>query len=243
MSTQTSAAAKSWLPCESNPEVFNEYASRLGWPTETLAFADLLSMDEWATSMLPVPVRAVAMLYLIKPCHEEYREAEEEIRAAAAPLPVASTPLFIRQEIANACGTLALLHCLASVAAAGDVTLATESWLAKFLDKSKSLDPDERAALLSIDEEIEVEQATAVAGGQSEQVDDTWQHFVAFVETNGRLFELDGRKGGPIDHGPTTRERLLDDAISIMRKYMERDPEELRFTMLALCPPIVEDEE
>lgn len=244
MSTSTAAVTKAWLPVESNPSVFNEYAARLGWPTDLLAFADLLSLEDWATGMLPAPVRAIAMLYLIKPCHEDHRAAEEDLRVLAAAADGApAAPVFIKQEIANACGTLALIHALGAVAAAGDVTLEPESWLAKFLEKSQTLDPEGRAELLAVDEEIEVEQATAVAGGQSAQVDDTWQHFVAFVEASGRLWELDGRKGGPIDHGPTTRATLLDDAITVMRSFMARDPEEVRFTMLALCAPIEEEQD
>lgn len=40
------------LPIESNPEVMNEYASKLGWPTELLAFHDVLSTDDWALEMV-----------------------------------------------------------------------------------------------------------------------------------------------------------------------------------------------
>lgn len=34
-------------------------------------------------------------------------------------------------------------------------------------------------------------------------------HFVAFVEHNGELFELDGRKSSPIPHGKTSPDSLL----------------------------------
>lgn len=34
-------------------------------------------------------------------------------------------------------------------------------------------------------------------------------HFVALVEREGQLWELDGRKSGPVPHGPTTKESLL----------------------------------
>jgi ubiquitin carboxyl-terminal hydrolase L3 len=76
-----------------------------------------------------------------------------------------------------------------------------------------------------------------VAGGQSAVVDTTWQHFVCFVNVRGRLYELDGRKGGPIDHGASDAASLLEAAGVVMRQYMARDPESIRFTMLALAPP------
>ena len=231
-------------PVESNPEVFNEYSARLGWPVERYAWADLLSTEPWALDMLQQPVRAVAMLFLIKEAHEEHAAAEEAARAAApAPSP-ASLPLFIKQDIPNACGTLALLHALASAAAVtgGDVELAEDSWLRSFLARVAPLSPQQRADALAEDDAMEEEQAVAVEGGQSEQVDDTMQHFVCFVEKGGRLWELDGRKGGPVDHGPTSPASLLKDAVAVLQKFMARDPEEVRFTMLALCPPSPEEE-
>lgn len=240
----TRMAQRSWLPVESNPDVFNPYASRLGWPTSELAFADLLSLDDWAVDMLPKPVHAVAMLYLIKPVHEAHREAEEAARLAAPSLPPASLPYFMRQEIPNACGTVALIHSVAaaSTAGGGPVAIPADSWLAKFIGGSADATPDERAAQLGADDAIDAEQAVAVAEGQSDAVDNTWQHFICFVEKAGRLWELDGRKAAPIDHGPCARADLLAGAIRVMRAFMARDPEEVRFTMLALCPPVPADE-
>ena len=34
-------------------------------------------------------------------------------------------------------------------------------------------------------------------------------HFVALVERDGQLWELDGRKSGPVPHGPTSQQTLL----------------------------------
>lgn len=59
-------------------------------------------------------------------------------------------------------------------------------------------------------------------------------HFVAFVHKDGNLYELDGRRGGPINHGPTTADSLLKDAAVVCRQRMERDPTEYRFTVMAL---------
>ncbi len=59
-------------------------------------------------------------------------------------------------------------------------------------------------------------------------------HFVAFVHKDGSLYELDGRRAGPINHGPTTAENLLKDAAVVCKQRMERDPTEYRFTVVAL---------
>ena len=37
-------------------------------------------------------------------------------------------------------------------------------------------------------------------------------HFAALVCKAGRLYELDGRKAAPVDHGPTSPDTLLEDA-------------------------------
>jgi len=39
----------------------------------------------------------------------------------------------------------------------------------------------------------------------------------------------------PINHGSTTAETLLNDAARICKEYMARDPEEVRFTVVALA--------
>lgn len=59
-------------------------------------------------------------------------------------------------------------------------------------------------------------------------------HFIAFIERNGVLYELDGRKEFPINHGPTTADTLLEDAAKICRKFIERDSEDVNFTVMAL---------
>ncbi|CAJ0926271.1 unnamed protein product [Ranitomeya imitator] len=58
-------------------------------------------------------------------------------------------------------------------------------------------------------------------------------HFVAFVHLQGHLYELDGRKPFPVNHGKTSEDTLLEDAIEVCGKFMQRDPDELRFTVVA----------
>jgi len=82
-------------------------------------------------------------------------------------------------------------------------------------------------------------QEVAAAQGQSTQVEidePVNTHFVAFVQVEGHLYELDGRKGQPINHGPSSAETLLQDAVVVVKQFMARDPEELRFTITALGP-------
>nr|CAG8580653.1 3801_t:CDS:2 [Entrophospora candida] len=110
--------------------------------------------------------------------------------------------------------------------------------LKRLLDKSKDLTPDERAKVLEEDEELaKIHQSQALSGqtrvpGEHEDVN---LHFTCFIEKNGTLYELDGRKPFPISHGPSTD--LLQDATKVIKKeFMEREVGNLQFTVIALAP-------
>ena len=65
-------------------------------------------------------------------------------------------------------------------------------------------------------------------------------HFICFTEVNGSIYELDGRKASPINHGPSSPETLLSDACRVVKGFMERDEGEHRFTIVALAPTVEE---
>ena len=70
--------------------------------------------------------------------------------------------------------------------------------------------------------------------GADEAVD---LHFVAFVESGGKLWELDGRKVAPVEHGATSGETFLKDAArAIEREFVRSETAEgsLNFNLLAL---------
>jgi len=56
------------------------------------------------------------------------------------------------------------------------------------------------------------------------------------LKKNGELYELDGRKSFPIKHGTTSEETFLNDAAKVCKEFMARDPEEVRFTAIAIVP-------
>ena len=60
--------------------------------------------------------------------------------------------------------------------------------------------------------------------------------FISFVACDGCLYELDGRKSGPVNHGATTAETLLQDAVKVIQGFMQRDPDAVQFNMVALGP-------
>jgi ubiquitin carboxyl-terminal hydrolase L3 len=58
---------------------------------------------------------------------------------------------------------------------------------------------------------------------------------------DGHLYELDGGKEFPINHGESSPDTLLEDACKVVQKFMARDPEELKFTIIALAPTQLEE--
>lgn len=60
-------------------------------------------------------------------------------------------------------------------------------------------------------------------------------HFVALLHRDGRLLQLDGRRAGPLDHGATSPEALLTDAVAVVRKFIEASSS-LSFNLIALAP-------
>ena len=138
------------------------------------------------------------------------------------------------------------------------------SWLEEFWTSTRptaTTDPRLRAERLEQDPRIATlhDQATSSRDNQTSRGetvdDDIITHFIALVSgchnvgtgsststtatSPSVLYELDGRKGQPIRHGTTAGHNatLLPDACRIIREqFMARDPQELRFTILALAP-------
>merc|ERR1712038_820584 len=151
----------------------------------------------------------------------------------------------IKQRIGNACGTIGILHALANIPnALQSAAIQPQSWLSTFLETCPAaLPPITKAEILEDNDQIESMHDEATSDTTMNQTsrgnieDKVETHFVSIVNVNGELVELDGRKDGPIRHGPTTEMSLLKDACQkVVKKFMERDPGEVRFTILALAP-------
>ncbi|EHB16778.1 Ubiquitin carboxyl-terminal hydrolase isozyme L3 [Heterocephalus glaber] len=206
-----------WLPLEANPEVTNQFLKQLGLHPNW-QFVDVYGMDPELLSVVPRPVCAVLLLFPITEKYEVFRTEEEE-KIKSQGQDVTSSVYFMKQTISNACGTIGLIHAIANNR--DKMHFESGSTLKKFLEESVSMSPEERARYLenydapNIDEKVDL-------------------HFIALVHVDGHLYELDGRKPFPINHGETSDETLLEDAIEVCKKFMERDPDELRFNAIAL---------
>ncbi|CAM9171689.1 unnamed protein product [Choristocarpus tenellus] len=234
---------KRWFPLESNPGVMNKYVEKMGWPTDKFRFVDVYSTEDWALGMVPQPVLGVVMLFPIKEATEKHRE-EEAAAIKERGQTVSDRLYYMKQTVGNACGTVGLLHCTLNASISRGIELSEDSFLQRFLSKTNKMTPDEMAQALHDEEELEVVHDEAAQEGQSDQINRDERvntHFVCLTEMDGVLYELDGRKEGPIAHGPTSPATLLEDSCLVIRQFMDRDPGELRFTIVALCSPSDDD--
>ena len=52
----------------------------------------------------------------------------------------------------------------------------------------------------------------------------------------GRLWELDGRKTAPVEHGPCSPDSLLESCVPVCQGYMDRAAGDVNFAITALGP-------
>lgn len=229
-----------WLPLESNPDILNGFMERVGVEPGA-SFADLIGLDEELLQFVPQPVLAVCLLFPSGPVRKP-RLADLAAAAGGATSAPASTFYLIQhKEFGNACGTIAVVHALGNLArAGGGLQLAADSPLSKFLARVAGRSPSEvgydladAAELHEASEEAaRSERAQTRTPGRHDKVDG---HFVVFVAVEGRLVELDGCMGQPIDHGPTSPGGFLRDSASVIRKeFMARAPGNPNFSVMAL---------
>uniref|UniRef100_A0A8C4PXM2 Ubiquitin carboxyl-terminal hydrolase n=1 Tax=Eptatretus burgeri TaxID=7764 RepID=A0A8C4PXM2_EPTBU len=218
--------------CRRDSVMNPQFVQQLGVGTRW-QFGDVLGLEPELLLMVPRPVVAALLLFPVSEKYETYRQEEEERLEADGYSPPKHL-YFVKQTIENACGTIGLIHAIGNNK---NIDFAENSALKLFLDSTVGMTPEERGRQLEKDTSIRASHESSAQEGQTEapsldkKVD---LHFVAFVNVDGVLYELDGRKPFPIAHGNTSEDALLEDATAVFRQYMQRDPEELRFTVIAL---------
>src|SRR3989338_8594924 len=198
-----------WIPLESNPDMFNEFSQLLGVPSEC-GFADCFSLDPESLDWIQTkPCHGIVFLAPHSKMKAINAEQERRLRDQSAE---STSPevWYMKQLVGNACGTVAVLHVLANAALQNRFELPADCFLAKFLAACASLDAHSRGLAFETAEGIEAIHHQCAKTGQTETP-------AADAPVDAHLYELDGGKFGPIDHGPTTVEAFVSDAARVMR--------------------------
>ncbi|KAJ3525285.1 hypothetical protein NMY22_g10644 [Coprinellus aureogranulatus] len=210
-----------YLPLESDPEIFTELIRKLG--VDGFEFQDVMSLDPELLDFVPRPVHALILTF---PCRgeawQDALEAKEQSVAVYEGKGDEEPVVWFAQTIQNACGLYAILHSLANG-----------------VDRSKIT---ERAKALEASEEIKAIHTQAAEKGGSaipdaEAVD---YHYICFVKSqkDNHVYELNGTAKGPIDTGVISQSNdlLTGDSLELVRNYMKSAPEDIGFSLMALVP-------
>jgi ubiquitin carboxyl-terminal hydrolase L3 len=218
---------------------------QLGLP-HSLGFTDVYSIDEpELLAFVPRPAHALLLVFPVSKSYEDSRRAEDtpltEYTGSGSDEPV----IWFKQTIRNACGLIGLLHAVSN----GEVRshILPDSDLDLLLREAEPLTPLKRADLLYESRALESAHADAAKLGDTaapQAEDNVDLHFVAFVKgTDGRLWELDGRRKGPLERGRLDADEdvLSDKALEFgprrfLRKEAEGGPRDLRFSLVSLGP-------
>ena len=184
-----------WIPMESNPEVMNSFLRRVG-VKPTINVVDVLGFDDELLQMVEGQVGGILLCYPLK--KETNNTVDEEAK---------SRLYFMRQTIRNACATMALIHLLANQYEDDD--FEKDSSIRQFIKESKQLEPEVKANKFEKNQTIATAHEKSSVEGQTEAPpasDSVEYHFISLIHNKNTIYEMDGRKHGPINHGPTTQE-------------------------------------
>ena len=215
-------------PLSNDPQSLTEYTETLGVDPSTFEFAEVFSLDPEMLAFLPPNPKSLIFLFPVGEADGVLEKRHKEDAPIEGP-----QPFFLKQTLANACGTIAVIHSILNNKETFKVK--DGSWLAKFYDKVKEMTPDERGEYLENDDTVqEVHEAAAVEDTTPIRKEDDGNHFIAFVPFNGKVWELDGRKPQPICHGDY-KDFLTKVTEIITTEFYPNIEDPMETSMVLLC--------
>lgn len=208
---------------ESNPEVMNSFLRKVGVKPH-IQVVDVLGFDEELLQMIEGKVEGILLCYPLK--GETNNNVDEEAK---------SKLYFMRQTIRNACATMALIHLLANQCTESD--FEPKSSIMEFIEESKHFEPEVKANKFENCQTIAAAHEKVSSEGQTEAPaasESVEYHFISLISRDDTIYEMDGRKNGPINHGPTKAETFVKDAIQVVKKFVDNNPADPNFSMQAV---------
>ncbi|XP_036227891.2 ubiquitin carboxyl-terminal hydrolase calypso isoform X2 [Bactrocera oleae] len=233
-----------WLELESDPGLFTLLLEDFGVKN--------VQVEEVYDLHKPIDGPVYGFIFLFRWIEE--RRARRKIVEATAEIFVkdeeeVSSIFFAQQVVPNSCATHALLSVLLN---SNDADLNLGTTLSRLKAHTKGMCPENKGWAIGNTPELAcahnshaMPQAkrrldrSSVSGVSTGRFTGEAFHFVSYVPISGHLFELDGLKPYPIDHGPwKDHEDWTDKFRCIMadRLGIATGEQDIRFNLMAVVP-------
>nr|SVE77747.1 EOG090X0A33 [Daphnia lumholtzi]SVE78375.1 EOG090X0A33 [Daphnia lumholtzi]SVE79004.1 EOG090X0A33 [Daphnia lumholtzi] len=224
------ADAGNWCLIESDPGVFSELIR--DFEVQGVQVEELWSLDPEQFDKLK-PIHGLIFLFKWVPNEEVVGTVVQDSRLDKI--------FFAKQVINNACATQAIISILLNCK---HPDLHLGPTLSEFKEFTQTFDANMKGLALSNSDTIRsvhnsfARQTLFEFDSKSSSKDEDTFHFVGYVPIDGRLYELDGLKEGPIDLGAIPAEADWIDVVRpIIEKRIQRYSEgEIHFNLMAIVP-------
>jgi len=221
------AEAGNWCLIESDPGVFTELIRDFG--VSGLQVEELWSLDADEFKNLGTVHGLIFLFKWVK---------DDEPQGSVVQDNRIEKIFFAKQVIQNACATQAILSVLLNV---NHADIALGSTLTDFKDFTQSFDAYNRGLAMSNAAQIRTvhnsfaRQTLFEMDNTKNQKDEDVYHFISYLPIDGRLYELDGLKEGPIDLGAIGDKNWLDVVRPVIEKRIQKYSEgEIHFNLMAM---------
>eukprot|EP00127_Corallochytrium_limacisporum_P005805 Clim_evm23s211 gene=Clim_evmTU23s211 len=215
-----------WCLIESDPGLFTKLVQDVG--VKGVQVEELHSLDAITLQQLS-PIYGLIFLF-------KWREED-----AAGPLVEASDKgiFFARQIITNACATQAILSVLMNqedTVELGDTLKEFKLFTSEFDPEMKGLAISNSDVIRSVHNSFSRTDMYLLEHKDHGPKDDDVFHFVAYIPgKDGNVYELDGLRSSPIDHGSASGRAWYEHAAEVIQQRITRyAASEIRFNLLAI---------
>ncbi|TRY96942.1 hypothetical protein DNTS_014287 [Danionella cerebrum] len=224
---EMAGSAGEWCLMESDPGVFTELIK--GFGCKGAQVEEIWSMEPENFENLK-PVHGLIFLF-------KWQQGEEPAGSIVQDSRLDQI-FFAKQVINNACATQAIISVLLNCTHP-DVLLGET--LTEFKEFSNSFDAAMKGLSLSNSEVIRqvhnsfARQQMFEFDAKSSPKEEDAFHFVSYVPVDGRLYELDGLREGPIDLGVCNQDDWISAVRPVIEKRIQKYSEgEIRFNLMAI---------
>lgn len=220
--------AGNWCLIESDPGVFTELIREFG--VEGVQVEEIWSLEPDSFKNLE-PIHGLIFLFKWVQDDEPSGSIVTDNRTEKI--------FFAKQVINNACATQAILSILLNC---NDPNIKLGDTLTNFKEFCQCFDPYNKGLTLSNASQIRTvhnsfaRQTLFELDSKNQNKDEDVFHFIGYIPIDGRLYELDGLKEGPIDLGAIDKSQNWIDVVRpIIEKRMQKYSEgEIHFNLMAI---------